>query len=93
MYHWLMGMKVQIDIEALYEQHERLLSIEEQVADILREASLTERGVAEQIQSLAEQMLEQIEDVLDSEASRAAMEDVRLQGAVPWDEVEAELGR
>jgi hypothetical protein len=88
-----MAMMIQIDIEALSKQHEQLVTIEDQLEDLLREAGPAERQVAVALQRLAREMLDQMEDVLDSEASRAAMDDVRLRGAVAWEDVEAELGR
>jgi len=88
-----MTMMVQIDIEALYRQHEKLLNVEDRLEDLLREADPAECEVGEALQKVARQLLDQLEDVLDCEESRAAMEDARLHGAVPWEEVEAELGR
>lgn len=88
-----MGVMVQIDVEALYQQHERLMNVEERRDDLLREAGPAERELLEEFRALSRDVLEGIEDVLDSEGSRIAMEDVRLHGATPWDEVEAELGR
>lgn len=82
---------VQIDIGPLYERHQELLEIEELLEDLVREATPAERRVADSLRALAERLRDQIEDVLDTEASRAGMEDVRLHGAVPWEEVEAEL--
>jgi len=86
-----MARLAQIDIEKLYEQHEQLLSIQAGLTDLLVEANPDEHRIAESLRELAQRMLDQLEDVLDSEASRAAMEDVQLHGAVPWEEVEAEL--
>lgn len=88
-----MSLMVQIDIEPLYEHHVQLLRIVERLEDLSQEAGPAEREVAETLRTLAQRMLDQIEDVLDSEESRAAMEDVRLHGAIPWEEVEAQLGR
>lgn len=87
-----MAVMVQIDAEVLYQQHQLILGIEERLEDLLREAGPAERQVAEALRTLTQRMLDQIEDVLDSQASRAAMEDVRVHGAMPWEEVEAELG-
>lgn len=88
-----MATMVQIDVEGLYQQHEQLLRIEEHLEDLGREAPAAERELAKSLQAVARQILDQIEDVLDSDRSRAVMEDVQRHGAVPWEEVEAELER
>ena len=84
---------VQIDVEALYERHQQLLRVEERLDDLLNEAGPVEGKIAEDLRTMARQILDQIEDVLDSDQSRAAMDDARLHGAIPWGEVEAELER
>ena len=37
-------------------------------------------------------LLQAIEDRRDAEAARAALEDVEVNGTVPWDEIKARLG-
>ncbi len=84
---------VEIDVDALYQQHEQLLRVEERLEDLLREAGPAERKAAEGLRTVARQILDQIEDILDSDQSQGAMDDARLHGAIPWEEVEAELER
>ncbi len=88
-----MATMVQIDVDALYQQHEQLLRVEERLEDLLREAGPAERKAAEGLRTVARQILDQIEDILDSDQSQGAMDDARLHGAIPWEEVEAELER
>ena len=86
-----MTRMVQVDVDGLYQRHEQLLQIEVQLADLLREGGSPERELGEVLHELAERILEQLEDILDSDQSQAVMEDVTLHGAVPWEEVEADL--
>jgi predicted transcriptional regulator len=83
---------VQVNVDALYERHERLLRVEHQVEDLLSEGTPAERELAARLQIILHEILDQIEDVLDSDQSRAVMEDVQQHGSVPWKDVKAELG-
>ena len=83
---------VTIDAEPLFLEHDLLLEIEGHLDDIVRESASAEKPLAQQLQALARRLIDQLENVLDSEASREAAEDVRLHGAVPWGVVEADLG-
>jgi prevent-host-death family protein len=38
------------------------------------------------------QLLEQLEDRIDLEKTRAALEEAQSQGAIPWEQVKANLG-
>jgi prevent-host-death family protein len=38
------------------------------------------------------QLLEELEDRIDLEKTRAALEEAKTQGTVPWEQVKAELG-
>jgi hypothetical protein len=92
-YHFLMGRMAQIDIKKLYDHHEQLLGIEARLEDLLSECGPAKQEVAPSLQALTRRLLDQLEDVPDSDESRAAVEDVKAHGAVPWSEVEAELGK
>ncbi len=83
---------VPIDVEPLFRQHDELLQIERRLDALVEEATPAEKPLVQDLQALARQLIDQLENVLDSEASRDAMEDVRLHGAVPWELVETELG-
>lgn len=39
-----------------------------------------------------DRLIEAAEDLADIEAARAAREEIAEQGAIPWDEVKADLG-
>ena len=83
--------QVQIDVDLLYRQHDELLRVQEQLEDLLQEATDGDRRIAETLSRMADELVDHIENVLDSDRSRVVMEDVRAHGAIPWTEVEAEL--
>lgn len=39
-----------------------------------------------------EQLLEAAEDLTDTEAARAAREEIQAEGTIPWEDVKADLG-
>jgi hypothetical protein len=86
-----MTTTIEIDAEVLYQQHQRLIGITDLLEDLIAETGLQEGEMLARIKTLTEQALEQVEEILDSEASRVAMEDVRAHGAVPWEEIDEEF--
>lgn len=84
-----MATTVPLDIEPLYQLHEQLLELDERLNDLGLEATPVERQIAESLRSIGQRMIDLVEDVLDSQESRLAMEDVRRHGAVPWEQIEA----